>query len=256
VGLDARSGVVMRAVVTRRAMLVLVGVAGAAIGPAGCGDNKGVPDATIVRDTGTPDVPGLPLPPALGAQIDRMGRPVIATALIAVLAAAGPAKTAQKDTYNQATDPATWPSIPVQTNVTIAREMAGNLAVFDALDKGLATPVAGCGSALKYVGPPDSLTYLDAAILLADDQLYVDTSRQTCSVYLALEIENASRGTLPHTTCGGRMLGHDVIDVTYSLLLSGLAGLDQTNNFSPRIRDGVGVHPDISDSFPFLGAPN
>ena len=197
---------------------------------------------------------GAPPPPALGAQIDRMGRPAITSSLIAVFAADGAAKTAQKDAYNQAPDPATWKTTMLPTNVTIERELEANLAVFDAIDNGLAIP--GCGNALSYVRPPSATSYQNAADLLADDQLYVDTSKTTCTVYLALEIEQASAGSSVHYACGGRMLKHDVIDVTYSVLAAGLAGLDPANNFAPKLHDGVAPHPDVKDTFPFLGAPH
>lgn len=227
-----------------------------AVAIAGCGDNGARPDGAINHDGGNTDAPSFPAPPALGAQIDRLGRPAVGTALIAMLLS-GAARTAQKDAYNHAADSAVWRTTMLQTNVTIERELATNLAVLDALDKGLATPMAGCGSALKYATPLGTTTYVGAADLFADDQLHVDTSKATCGVYLALEIEQASGGAFPHATCGGRMLGHDVIDVMYSVLASGLAGLDSANNFSPRLHDGASVHPNISmDIFPFLGAPN
>jgi hypothetical protein len=228
-----------------------------AAGLAGCGRDTRASNDGAVPEVPNPDAMGSPAPPVLGAQIDRMGRPAISTALVASLASAGPAKTAQKDAYNHAGDPTTWKTTLVQTNVTVERELKTNLAVFDAIDRGLTTPMAGCGSALMYVGPPDATTYQGAAELFADDQLYVDTARQSCSVYLALEIEHASGGTLPHTTCGGRMLGHDVIDVTYSVLASGLGDFDpRRGDLVPKIRDGATVHPDITDAFPFLGPPH
>jgi hypothetical protein len=234
-----------------RAILAVV-----AVGLTGCGGNSRTPDGGTA-DAINPDAMGFPPPPMLGAQIDRMGRPAISTALIAVLAPAGTSKTAQKDAYNHAADPAAWKTTTLQTNVTLERELKGNLAVLDAIDLGLTTPMAGCGNALMYVGPPGAMTYQGAADLFADDQLHVDTSRQSCSVYLALEIEHASGGALPHTTCGGRMLGHDVIDATYSVLASGLNDFDpRRGDLVPKIRDGAAVHPDISDAFPFLGAPH
>jgi hypothetical protein len=226
-------------------------------GLAGCGRGTRAPDGAVSDAVGNPDAMGFPAPPALGAQIDRMGRPAISTALVAVLASAGPAKTAQKDAYNHAADPAAWRTTMLQTNVTVERELRGNLAVLDAIDRGLTTPMAGCGSALMYVGPPGASTYQGAADMFADDQLYVDTARQSCSVYLALEFEHASGGTVPHSTCGGRMLGHDVIDATYSVLVSGLGDYDpRRGDLVPKIRDGATVHPDITDTFPFLGPPH
>src|SRR5437762_6477365 len=123
-----------------------------AIALTACGDNRlGRGDASeIIEDADIPtDAPTLPKPPKLGAQIDRMGRPAISTALIALRDAAGAARTAQKDAYNHASDPATWKSTTVKTGTTIARELAANLAVFDAFDKGLAGAAGalpGCGN--------------------------------------------------------------------------------------------------------------
>jgi len=199
---------------------------------------------------------GAPPPPALGPQIDRMGRPAISSWLVAVFGAGGAARTAQKDAYNQAPDPATWKTTMLPASVTIERELEANLAVFDAIDTGLAITPSGCGNALSYVKPPSATSYQNAADLLADDQLYVDTSKTACTVYLALEIEQASAGSSVHYACGGRMLTHDVIDVTYSVLAAGLAGLDKANNFAPKLHDGVAAHTDVKDTFPFLGAPH
>jgi Domain of unknown function (DUF4331) len=235
--------------------IVFVGFA-AAVALAGCGRDEPAVDDAIRDDAGTTDAPAAPAPPALGAQIDRMGRPAITTALIAVFSPPGAATTAQRDAYNQAADPAAWRTTALRTNVTIADEIEANLAVLDALDRGLAPPTQGCQSALMYAGPPGAGSYQQAADLFADDQLYVDTSRPTCEVYFALELELASAGSIPHLTCGGRRLDHDVIDATYSLLASGRFGLDATNGFRPNLRDGVAVHPDIREVFPFLGPPH
>ena len=238
-------------------MNLVISLLALAVALAGCGKGKARPDAAF-QDSGTPDAPSSP--PALGAQIDRLGRPAISTALIGVFAAPGAATTAQKDAYNQASDAATWKTTTLSTlptSSTVERELEVNLAVFDALDKGLAIAKAGCGNAMMYAGPPNPTSYLAAADLLADDQIYVDTSKPTCTVYLALELEQASAGTFIHGTCGGRTLIDDVIDVSYSVLAAGTAGLDQANGFSPKIGDGVGAHTDLlKDTFPFLGPPH
>jgi hypothetical protein len=226
----------------------------------GCGDNRlGRDAAEPPRDSGAdPDAPSLPRPPALGAQIDRMGRPAISTALIALREANGTAKTAQKDAYNHAADPATWRTTTVKSGTTIERELERNLAVFDALDRGLSTPAGmmpGCGNPLIGSTSTGPAFYRLTAALLADDQLYVDTSKASCSVYLALEIERATAGRIVHATCGGRMLTHDVIDATYSVLAAGLDGLDAAPAFAPLVHDGAAAHDDVKDTFPFLGPP-
>jgi hypothetical protein len=225
-----------------------------------CGDNRIRPDAAEPpRDSGAdPDAPTLPRPPTLGAQIDRMGRPAISTALIALRDANGTARTAQKDAYNHAADPATWRTTTLRTGTTIERELERNVAVFDALDRGLSTPAGmlpGCGNPLIPSTSTGSTFYRLTADLLADDQLYVDTSKASCSVYLALEIERATAGRIDHVTCGGRMLTHDVIDATYSVLAAGVDGLDAAPAFAPLVHDGAEAHGDVKDTFPFLGPP-
>jgi hypothetical protein len=232
-----------------------------AIALAGCGDNRIRPDAAeIHRDAGdSPDAPSLPRPPRLGAQIDRMGRPAISTTLVALRAANGTARTAQRDAYNHASDPATWRTTMIRTGTTIARELAANLAVFDGIDKGASTAqgtLSGCGDPLVHTGTTGPMFYQLAADLFADDQLYVDTSKGSCTVYLALEIEKASAPRLVHSTCGGRILTHDVIDAMYSVFAAGLDGLGTAPAFAPVLHDGVPAHADVKDTFPFLGPPN
>ena len=53
----------------------------------------------------------------------------------------------------------------------------------------------------------------------------------------------------PHTTCGGRPLNDDIVDILYTLLVGGIDG--------PRVSDGVyqATQP-ATHSFPYLLAPN
>jgi hypothetical protein len=129
--------------------------------------------------------------------------------------------------------------------------------VWDAFDTG-ATNIAGagCGNALRYVGPPPGPTsYKIAADLLADDELYVDTSLPACTIYFALELEQLSGGTFVHKTCGGRMPSHNVGDMMYSMLAAGLNGLDiPANGFAPKLHGNLMPHADTT--FPFLGSPH
>ena len=227
----------------------------AAIAIAGCGGNGSNSDGGVHHDGG-PDDGGQPAPPALGAQLDRMGRPGVATMLIGTFASE-PTRTALRDAYAQASDPATWKSTMLQANLSIEREMETNLAVFDALDVGMSTvAMSGCGNALRYNAGAGPASYLAAADMFADDQIYVDTSKPLCSGYLALEIEYGSFSLTPHTTCGGRTPTHDAIDMMYSMLAAGVSGLDLTSDPAPRIHDGAAVHGDVKDSFPFLGPPH
>src|SRR5262245_14446261 len=100
----------------------------AAVALTGCGDNTKLPDAK-------PDA--TPSAPTLGAQIDRMGRPVVNTGLNHGFdpTAAG---AAAKDTYNQDSNKQTW-----LANVP---EFAKNLALIDLLDTGV------CGNGICEAG--------------------------------------------------------------------------------------------------------
>lgn len=231
----------------------------AALALAACGD-----DSPSLRDDAGIDAPGdgpvaPPTPPTIGAQLDRMGRPGVADALIAAFASSGANPGAQKDAYNQASDPTTWRTTALRTNITVNDELKANLAVWDAIDNGLSTgtsTLAGCGNALRYVGPPNAQTYSDAAALFGDDEILIDSARTSCTYYLALELEYATKATYLHDNCGGRTLQYDAYDVALSVLAAGELGLDVTNQFAPRIRSTLAPHTDLKTSFPFLGEPH
>jgi hypothetical protein len=235
----------------------LAAVLGLTVALAGCSSSSG---GTVQHDGGTLDGAPLPPPPALGAQIDRMGRPLIGTALIGVFASAQD-QAAARDAYNRAPDPAAWATTMLRPNLTIADEMVHNLAVFDAWDIGdTKITGAGCGNSLGYLG--GASPYSPAAALFSDDEIYVDTSYSSCAFYLALELDFVSPGNAPHATCGGRMPSHDVVDMTYSALAGGRSALDvPSNNYAPKIHDGVAAHGDLLNNnmqpvFPFLGPPH
>ncbi len=223
-----------------------------------CGDNKGSPvDAPKVL----PDASQFPAAPTLGTQIDRLGRPAINTALNGVLLPTV-AKNAQKDAYNAAPNPATWATTEVAPGVTVVQEFAKHAALFDVIDKGDTTinvdpTKTGCANSALYQAPASPTSYSQIAGVLADDQLYLDTTKSSCLLYLSVEVEVATGGVVPHSQCGGRTLSHDVGDVSYSLLGAGLNGFDVSNNFAPKITDGAPKHTDVDDNtFPFLGAPH
>lgn len=234
-----------------RMMLLVVAAAGAA----SCSTNNPTQaDARVEDDAAVPDAP-TPAPPALGAQIDRMGRAAITTLLVAPLAPDGDPRAEQRSAYERANDAATWPSALLQPNRSIEAEFKLSLAVFDSIDTDANRPM-GCGNAVLYTGAPSAeLSYRNAARIFADDQLYVDTSLSVCTMYLALELEIASSGNLAHTSCGGRTLTHDTVDMMYSLLAAGTDGLTPAT-LTPRLRDGVDAHTDVREVFPFLGAPH
>ncbi len=192
---------------------------------AGCDDTPAAPtDAEPL---------GVDARPALGAQIDRVGRPGISTALVATFNR--PDSAARRDTrdrYNQA-GPSDWP--------TFADDLTASLGILDALN-------GVCGDQLLAA---DTGVDRYAALrgVLLDDRLYVNTASGTCGVYLGLEGEVV--GALPSGAggCGGRTPNDDIIERSYSVLAAGtLTGVDD------------GIREDARDhsltEFPFLAEPN
>ena len=241
---------------------------------AACGDNLKAPvDAT--HDTAvTPDAycSDCPAVPTLGAQMDRMGRPAVNTALnhgFDKTSAAGPAKTA----YNQDESVGTWPQ-------SYTAEFMKNLAIIDVLDTGLScangacTPETspglsdGCGNQVLYNmqafggGTAAANSYQMLAGILANDQLFLDTSKKSCDLpmshqnYLAVEFNVVT--TVANTTCGGRAPTNDVMDTSLTALAFGVNGFNATDGmFTPVVKDGAGPHMGVTnDTFPFLAAPN
>ena len=95
--------------------------------------------------------------------------------------------------------------------------------------------------------PDDRGVHPLTEVLLADF-LVVDTSKPFSDGSF-LEIERAVLAGRPHTTCGGRPPDDDIVDILYTLLVSGLDG--------PRVRDGVdGPTQPATRSFPQLVSPN
>src|SRR5688500_11635874 len=102
------------------------------LGAVACGD--GTSDGA---DGGTPDggVAGPPAAPALGAQIDRIGRPAVNTALTGPCSTtAKPMQDANKDAYNAAAQ-ASW-------GTPYTAPFATSLAIFDSLDRNCGNQVA------------------------------------------------------------------------------------------------------------------
>lgn len=263
---------------------------------AACGDNLKATTDGHMPDVGT-DGSGsnnFPVAPTLGAQIDRMGRPAINTALnnpFAPPAASG----SGKDAYNHDESVGTWQQ-------TWVPKFAPSLAAIDSLDTGVcgngfceslggaletavtcpadcggANPIDtrnGCGNVPLYSlgsnGMPAPTSYVTLAGFLADDELYLDTSKTTCNAYLGLEFSFVTG--IPVSSCGGRAPSYDVMDYSYSMLTMGLAGFDPST-LAPRVHDDPAScragsastdptcanHPPAgtSDStFPFLPAPH
>jgi hypothetical protein len=226
--------------------LVAIGVM--SVAGYGCGDDD---TATATKDSGpvvnpeggpTPEAgksetgPTNPAPPALGAQIDRMGRPAINTALNHTFDPIATTKGAAKDAYNQDNAQAGW-------SAKYTAEQSGNLAVFDGLDRNcgnqfLASQDAGSTTNTEVYGVLASVT--------ADDRLWLNTAGASCTTYLAVEA-NATK-IIPNTDCGGRGLSYDVIDSTYSVVAIGaVAGVGDGIDADPAKTGGT--------TFPFLAAP-
>jgi hypothetical protein len=176
----------------------------------------------------TADPTGKPAAPALGQKImDRTGRAAINTALIGVLEDTPP-KDAKRNAYNS-TPPESW------RNFTA--ELAGYLAIYDALD-------GACGNQL-LAGSTATTRYAALAQALADDRLYLNTDSGTCTQYFAVELD--ATGVARNTDCGGRAPTYDAIDVTYSALAIGAVS---------GVADGVDAdETPISETFPYLAAP-
>lgn len=243
----------------------------ASLALAACGDNKSRPDAASRRDSAPPDAPcsNCPAAPTIGTiQLDRMGRPAINTALnFAFRNDTG--ATPSKDAYNADNNKTNW-------RTAWAGEIIKNLAIIDVIDGGMTNnglcetgetnaanptecPTAnqvgagiGCGNQAAYDATmaTSPLAYSTMAAILADDRLYLDTSKTLCAFYLAVEFGVLTTG---NSTCGGRAPAYDVMDFTYSALTMGLRGFSTDGNFTPKLTDMVGPHQDLLTIFPYLG---
>jgi hypothetical protein len=131
-------------------------------------------------------------------QVDRMGRPLTANALLATL---GPAERSNdlKAAYNAAT-PA--------TSAQFVAEIEQGLAFYDGFD-------GHCGNQwLADRKAPPSERYRVLAELLADDRLWVNSASLICKQFFAVELANRS-------DCGGRTPNYDAVDIYRSLLMNG-----------------------------------
>jgi len=173
----------------------------------------------------------LPARPALGAPIDRIGRPLTGNALIGPL---GPEEVSdrRKEAYNRAPQ-AEWPQF--------TEDLQRTLALYDGFD-------GVCGNQWLADRDAGAIRYRVLATTLADDRLWVNSASMVCTGYLAVEQAQLATPGSPTADCGGRTPGYDVVDVFRSLLVLGAtAGVD----------DGV-AHDDRVHSateFPFLAAP-
>lgn len=211
-----------------------------------CGDSGTAPNSN--PDMSQPPA-AFPAAPTLGAQIDRMGRPGVNTALTNPFWDTTGDKTtgkaaheAKQDAYNQAADPTKWAA-------SFGADIKASVAVYDSLDQDTGAAGAGCGNQAGFgaLGMPD-YTVL-GSVVLPDDELYVDTTSGTCNQYLAVEL--AALG-VKNTDCGGRAPTYDTIDVTYAALAAAALAVPGP---APNL-DGVASDGSSNkDTFPFLGDP-
>lgn len=188
-------------------------------------------------DGGSSLIPGKPLADAV--QYDRVGRVLTTTMLIDPFGFKTPAPAytdETKDLYNAA-NPLGWSAF--------STVIQGSLGTWDSLD-------VNCGNQIGAATQVSATRYQKLGDLLADDRLWVDTTKTSCKVYMAVEQKFINPAT--PDDCGGRPLVEvpagspvkpfDAIDQTYSLLVG--AGATVT--------DGVGADADGNPSglFPFL----
>ncbi len=173
-----------------------------------------------------------PAPPALGRQIDRMGRAGVNTALTDPFNLNKSASDAVKDQYNAAAQ-SQWASY--------APRIAGNLAILDSLD-------TVCGNQILAGATASAGRYNTLATVLADDEIYVNTDSGTCTQYLAVE---ANAIGIRNGDCGGRTPLYNSIDTTYSVLAAG--ALSGVSNGITRDADASVAN---TSQFPFFGNPN
>jgi hypothetical protein len=220
-------------------MIVMMMMVAAPLGGCGGGD-------TSTSDLSMPsmlDFAMTPPPPTLKSQIDRMGRPGINTALNHTFDPMDATKGMAKDTYNAAAQ---------QTWATFIPEFAKNQAILDGLDT-----VCGNQVGAGLAGDVDAGTeYAFLAAVLADDQLYVDTtvSKSDSTLLNYLAVEGGALSSMAPTYCGGRTPLDDVMKISYAVL----SGTASTGNLVDDgvVKDADPATPASLTTFPFLNAPN
>jgi hypothetical protein len=211
--------------------MALVAALAASTGCSSSSSTAGTGGKGIGGSTTTGTTTAFPARPAMGAQMDRIGRPAVNTALNHGFDGTTAAGTA-KDAYNQDGTESGWAG-------AYAPQFEANLAIIDALD-------GTCGNQLGYAMPASKTSYATLGGALADDKLYLNTAGATATAYLAVEAN--ALGVLANMDQGGRKLDYKVMDVTYSALAAGaLMGVSNgitANNVT------------FSTTFPYEAAPN
>ena len=245
----------------KKIAIIALLAAGSALVYACNGDNTQNDGGTDANpsDTGTPDTAnndagtdsGLPPPPVLKTQLDRIGRPAINTALNHVFdqpdaGTAGPAK----DSYNANATPSNW-------TTSYTGQFVGNLAVYDSLDSFVDGGAgSGCGNQAAYNKITTPSPYAALAGLTADDQLYLNTASTTCKQYLGVELNAVA--ILPNSDCGGRTLSEDVIDTTYGAVAgTDTLSVNDAGVLVSAATDGIGpvAAKTNGTTFPYLATP-
>ena len=175
--------------------------------------------------------------PVLGPQIERMGRAAINTAITdPFFRESEPAEQARHDenvdTYDAESDVR-------EATILFAPQFRPVLAIYDGADQ-------VCGNQLLAGPNPDDNRYGTLALVLANDELYLNTDSGVCEQYLGVELDFLGA---TNADCGGRTPLHDTIDVSYSALVTG-----ETSGVTDGLAaDGDGVHS--NSDFPFLAPP-
>lgn len=217
----------------------------------GCGKNEMTADMAPAAD---------PVKPALATnQIERMGRGTINVAvtnpfdLDYTAVGGGNGVNATRDLHSKDGNVQGWAArwTPI---------LAITLGIYDGVDRNCGNQFGACGMAggCAVGSTPAAGRYNTLAGVLADDQLYMDTTKTNCSFYLAVEA-NALSVPGANTFCGGRTPLVDVVDVMYTAATVGAGGFPASAGAAFAITDGVTQDGETTDSltdFPFLSAPN
>lgn len=195
--------------------------------PAGltaCSDNDAAPQAT---NNGV----------VLGPQIERMGRAAINTAVTdPFFRETVPAELARHNDNVNAYD--ADDDVRGATG-RFAPQFRDVLAIFDGVDQ-------VCGNQLLAGDTAAEHRNGTLALVLANDELYLNTDSGVCEQYLGVELDFVGAS---NNDCGGRTPLHDTIDVSFSALVTG-----QTFGVDDGLpADGDGAHS--NSIFPFLDPP-
>ena len=139
-----------------------------------------------------------PQRPLIGAQQDRLGRPLVNLWLTDPFGLVTTSTQAQvQDQYNAATV-GNWPAFAPSPYI------AASLGAWDGID-------GTCGNQMLAGAVANSTRYQTLSVLLSYDALLISTEQTSCQSYLALE-----RGV--PADCGGRTPNFNVVDATLNLL--------------------------------------